>query len=334
MKSSASPIAALVALLSIVVWPATAYADLTEKVVSITLTGRSIWTPERLTTARPMPLPRITGLPRSLTIAGGIRPQKRGTWGGNFSSSRVFPQDVRVVYPYSTVGLLFFSTSEGDSYCSASVISTRVVLTAGHCLYTPGQGFHSDFSFAPAYYQGGAPFGTWPAVSSHTTRDWITGGGELPSDADFGVLVVADKDGQRLGNVAGWLGYKTNQLTPNQIKMLGYPSNHDRGGWMHQIDSGDWGVYEDYRAAVYASDAQGGSSGSPWIQNFGQKARGQKGGRNAQMNRVVGVTSFGFEDRRLMVQGSSILGPSFKAIVNAACAQAAGNCSRRGRPAE
>ncbi len=71
---------------------------------------------------------------------------------------------------------------------------------------------------------------------------------------------------------------------------------------------------------------RGGSSGGPWVQNFGIKAKKQKGGGNSKTNRVVGVTSWGYTSKKLRAQGSSIPGSSFVEIWNMACGNASGNC--------
>ena len=75
-----------------------------------------------------------------------------------------------------------------------------------------------------------------------------------------------------------------------------------------------------------------GSSGGPWVRNFGVPARGQGGRGNKAVNRMVGVTSAGQEDPGIMVKASSVLGAPFKKIYKQACAQAPGNCARRGNP--
>ncbi len=253
----------------------------------------------------------------------------RGRSAMDFTSSRLLPRDARVVYPYSAVGKLFFVKPGGGSgYCSASVIEHRVVVTAGHCVYTPGEGWHKNFSYVPAYYQGNAPFGTWRASRIWTTNTWFKGDNDYPNAADFGVLVMRDNTlGERLGEVTGWLGWRTKSLTPNHLHILGYPSNLDKGTEMHQVTSGSYDCCFT-NTAIYGTDMRQGSSGGPWVQNFGVRAKGQRGGKKRRLNRVVGVYSWLYtSDKKIMIAGSSIPGASFSNMVQEACDNASGNCS-------
>jgi hypothetical protein len=129
----------------------------------------------------------------------------------------------------------------------------------------------------------------------------------------------------RIGDVTGFLGYRTNALLPNHTKKIGYPANFDSGEIMHQVDS------QHFQAAgqstvLYGSDMRGGSSGGPWIENFGKRAVGQTGGLQFFLNRVVGVTSYMAPSSGPRVQGSSTLNQEFREIVTIACDQAPGNC--------
>ncbi len=252
-------------------------------------------------------------------------PTNRGSTGLDFSSTRLVPEDARVVWPYLTVGKLFFRDQGDDFVCSAAVINRRVVLTAGHCVHTPGSGFHSNFSFVPAYHEGNAPVGTWAWSYVAVTGEWANGNGDVPNEADFAMLTVHDQNNRAIGEVTGWLGWISRNLWPNSLHMLGYPGNLDRGRQMHQIttSSSDCCFTNN---AVFGSDMRGGSSGGPWVQNFGIKAKKQKGGGNAKVNRVVGVTSWGYVSKKLRAQGSSIPGSSFVEIWNMACGNASGNC--------
>ena len=262
-------------------------------------------------------------------MPGGGPLENRGTAALEFSSSRLVPRDARVAYPYSTVGKLFFDkASGGRAYCSASVIQRRIVLTAGHCVYTPGDGWHKNFSFVPAFFKGNAPFGTWRVDRIWTTGAWFDGGNRYPHSADFGVLVMRDNfEGERIGEVTGWLGWKTNFLSPNHLHILGYPSNLDGGNEMHQVASGGFDCCFT-STAIYGTDMRQGSSGGPWVQNFGVRANRQNVGKNTQKNRVVGVYSWLFvEDKKALIAGSSIPKASFVSLINEACADSPGNCS-------
>jgi hypothetical protein len=125
--------------------------------------------------------------------------------------------------------------------------------------------------------------------------------------------------------VVGSLGYRTAALLPNHTKKIGYPVSLDNGQVMHQVDSQSLEADTD-STVLYGSDMTGGSSGGPWIENFGIKAAGQSGGLSPNPNRVVGVTSYGYTDEGPKVQGSSVLGNEFLQLLKIACARKPGNC--------
>lgn len=272
-----------------------------------------------------------------------IEPHATGTFGAPFTSTRVFPQftgssaafSADRAYPYRTVGTLFFSINGAPYLCSASVINRRVVLTAGHCVHSgngAASGWYSNWVFVPAYRSGAAPFGSWNRwMLVTTTPTWFSGGGGVPNAADYAMLTFADQalttggTPQKLGNVTGWLGWQTISLLNNHTTKLGYPCNLDGCGMMQSVSS------QSFRATSpnnveYGSDAGGGSSGGPWIQNFQTLASGGGTGSNTGSNRVVGVTSYGYTSADPKVQGAAIFDNRFVQLLNTACA-GTGNCN-------
>ena len=248
-----------------------------------------------------------------------------------FSSSRLIPIEARLAYPYRAVGKLFFTVHNGsDKVCSGAVLRPRLVLTAGHCVHSgSADGFYENFLFIPAYHEGQAPFQAWNWSWVTTTGSWVSSNGTVPNKADFAIIEVEDRifDNQvmRIGDVVGWLGYRTNALHNNHTKKIGYPGNHDQGQIMHQVDSQDVGSGTQ-NTWLYGSDMGRGSSGGPWVMNFGMQAVGQSGGHQPWPNRIVGVTSYGFRAASLKVQGSSILDDEFLKILNVVCGRQSGNC--------
>ena len=296
--------------------------------------NRDYWTSNRMRRARDMPLPRVSRTRMSQLLADDLGTTGDGTVSLpardlQFSSSRLIPRKARLAFPYTTVGRLFFKSREGTFVCSASVISNRVILTAGHCVYdSVRQRFHENFAFVPGYHNGQYPFGVWTAKFAAVTEDWKLSSEVLPNAADFGVLVLNDKEGRTIGRATGWLGFRVQSLVPNHVHILGFPSNHDGGEELHQVTSGDSVCCFD-DTAVYGSDMLAGSSGGPLVQNFGQRAIGQSGA-NGPANRVVGVVSYGPTVGNEHFTGSSVLNESFLAIFDKACSKGPGTCLNRG----
>lgn len=266
-------------------------------------------------------------------LGGAVQPFDVGTAGAYFSSSRLVPTDARLTAPYSLVVKLFFEKpGEGSFICSGAVLKPRLILTAGHCVHRGSggaDGFYSKFLVVPAYDNGQAPFQAWNWTWVITTNSWSTSNGNVPNQADFAIIEVEDRkfgsQVKKIGEVNGFFGYRTNALLPNHTKKLGYPANHDSGQIMHQVDSQHF-ENGGQSTVLYGSDMRGGSSGGPWVENFGVQAVGQTGGSQPLPNRIVGVTSYGYTATGPRVQGSSILNQEFLDILNAACSHKAGNC--------
>jgi V8-like Glu-specific endopeptidase len=262
-----------------------------------------------------------------------IAPFDRGTRNEHFSSTQLIPLTADLSYPYRAVGKLFFTIpGQGNFVCSASVIKPRVVLTAGHCVHSGSggsSGFFTNWLFIPAFRDGIAPFQSWTWSYVNTTNSWSTGGGDVPNAGDYAMLEFNDKviNGslQKIGNVAGILGFQLQSLIPNHVNLLGYPCNFDSCQKMHQVTA-ESAVSVAPNNVEYGSDMGGGSSGGPWIQNFGKFSVGQTGGLNPGLNRVVGVTSWGYNNSALKGQGASNFNAEFTTLLNNLCAHRAGNC--------
>jgi V8-like Glu-specific endopeptidase len=264
---------------------------------------------------------------------GGVEPNNRGTFGRDYTSTRVIPKNAEKKYPWRATGRLFFNTPSGQSWCSASVIGARIVVTAGHCVHSgngQASGWYSNWQFIPAYRNGNAPYLTWSWSVVTTTVTWFNGGGGVPNAADYAMILVPDQfyktKIQRIGAVTGWYGWQTLSLAANHVTMLGYPGNFDSGNIMHQVTAGG-GFDPQNNNYEYGSDARGGSSGGPWVQNFSELANGQQGiGLNPGLLRVVAVTSYGYISTDPKVQGASVPDARWSNIFNGYCGTPS-NCS-------
>jgi V8-like Glu-specific endopeptidase len=269
-----------------------------------------------------------------------VQPNAAGTFGAHFTSTRVFPMftggsapfSADRSYPYITVGKLFFSINGSPFVCSASVIQRRVVVTAGHCVHSgTAAGFFDNWVFVPAFRDGTAPFLTWNWRYVIVTGTWAFGGGGVPNAADYAMIEFGDQSltpgapPSKLGNVTGWLGWQTLSLSTNHTSKLGYPCNLDNCQKMQDVMSNNFRNTSPNNVE-YGSDARGGSSGGPWVQNFQVLAAGGGTGLNTGSNRVVGVTSYIYNSLDPKVQGASIPDDRWVQLFNIICSRS-GNCS-------
>lgn len=283
---------------------------------------------------------RLYDAGRKGLLDGEVEPQANGAFNAPYTSTRVFPiftgssagLSADRAYPYRTIGKLFFSINGSPYVCSASVIQRRVVSTAGHCVHSGNSsGFHDNFVFVPSFRDGIAPFKSWNWRYVITTGTWAGGGGGVPNAADYAMIEFADQAMTtggpltKLGNVTGWLGWQTVSLNANHTSKLGYPCNLDSCQKMQNVTSHSYRPTSPNNVE-YGSDARGGSSGGPWVQNFSVRASGGGTGSNVGQNRVVGVTSYGYISVDPKVQGASIPDSRWVQIWNQICSRS-GNCN-------
>ncbi|MEA3274605.1 MAG: hypothetical protein U9Q81_04770 [Pseudomonadota bacterium] len=229
------------------------------------------WTEERMDAAEPMPLPM---LPADVS--------KGGTSPWVYTSYDILP-DVTLLYKqplYRTVGKLFFHNPyDGFDYvCSGAVVNAQnrdTVWTAGHCVYSPGLGFHVDFVFVPARHNGTNPYGSWSYRSVWTLVAWQNGLHEY----DMGALVMdlGGPGGTHHVQELGGLNFIANLPRDQHFHARGYPAAPPFTGEKHHTCAASWVTNDqpdgipgvDPETIGIGCDMTGGSSGGAWVVDWG-----------------------------------------------------------------
>jgi V8-like Glu-specific endopeptidase len=290
------------------------------------------WTTDRLKAAKPIDRVRT-----------GVTGQSFGAANLDFSRGRIGPVGINKQGPYKSVGKLFFTEQGvGDFQCSASIIGNRLIVTAGHCMYGSGHYF-TNWQFIPGYdgsqptLAAQRPYGTWNWAAAFVPTNYQNSSGTVVNNFDFGIIQLADQSVNGVTKtVFGRTGFKFNtavgHLFDTAITSLGYPCNFDGCQIMQRVDSSDHrpsGIPAGQNGSTafeYGSDMAGGSSGGPWVENFGAPlSAAPTGGFNVR-NTVVAVTSYGYTDPNVRTQGASQFNADFTSIKNVMCAFTAGNC--------
>ena len=246
-------------------------------------------------------------------------------------------------YPYRAAGKLFFNIGNGSYICSASLIKRGVAVTAAHCVAEFGKNqLHSNWTFVPAYSNGVAPYGVWSAQSVYLLTSYLDGSdpcstpGVSCQDDVALMLLNPDAAGNYPGSATGWYGYgydgygfSGSGLT--QITQIGYPACLDSGALMERNDSYGYVSATQVNNTLIGSLMCGGSSGGPWLVNFGvaPALSGTTPGAAANSNVVVGVSSWGYTTNTLPKEmGSSpFTSGNIVTLVNAVCAAAPAACN-------
>lgn len=290
-----------------------------------------------------------TRLPVNANLSGGpVAPQQFGTSNQPFTTARADLSGLTTTsaYPYRAAGKLFFNKGSSTYVCSASLIKRGLVVTAAHCVFDYGKktsGWYSNYRFVPAYSNGAAPYGTWYTRSRRIMSAYYNGTDSCATAGvvcanDIAVVELTAQSGAYPGTRTGWYGYgwdgygftgsgvANNNLT--HITQLGYPVALDNGQYMERTDSYGYTSSSSSYNTIIGSQQTGGSSGGPWLVNFGLRSTvtgsDAAAGSEANSNVVVGTTSWGYISAAPRQQGASPFRSSnIVSLVNAACAGAA-----------
>jgi V8-like Glu-specific endopeptidase len=194
-----------------------------------------------------------------------------GLFGGGSGSGNggsLYTKSGAVVH---TSGKVFF-TMDGTNYvCSGSstaAANRSLVQTAGHCVNAGPGSWATNFVFVPAYRDGQAPYGVFPAARLHTTDQWA-GSGDL--SYDVGYAVVSPVGGRPLADIVGAQGIGFNLARGANMHAFGYPAAAPYDGsklaWCKGTVSSDTQGTSDQGMTC---NMTGGSSGGPWFASFNE----------------------------------------------------------------
>lgn len=258
------------------------------------------------------------------------------------------------VYPYNAVGKFIFQINTGQwAYCTATMISASLAVTAGHCVHAGSggaNGWNLQGHFFPGHYgccynfngptmTGTNPYKSAPVLDMWTYTCW-TNSGALDTGCDIAIIVLASQNykggkakldlKKQLGLLTGWLGACLENCRQNDwfLTQVGYPGNYYSGDnqtisqHLEVCCGGGWG--NDFR---YGTGMRGGSSGGPHISNIGAILDSASSGQWPFRNIIFAVTSWGYINDTIKIQGSAPLanpanGNSFRPLWNAACGSA------------
>ena len=293
--------------------------------------------------------PVSLGVPRPTTHdAEGVTPEEFGIANQPFSTARadlsldLSQVATNIYYPYRASGKLFFTIGTSTFVCSASLISRGVVVTAAHCVAAFGQQqFYAGWRFVPGYRNGIAPFGVWSVQSVLVLTSYLDGtdpcavAGIVCQDDVALLLLNTSPLGAYPGTATGWYGYSWDSFGftasgLTQMTQIGYPVCLDNGLLMERNDSVGFQSVSSANNTIIGSLMCGGSSGGPWLVNFGLRPvlTSTTAGTAPNPNIVVGVTSWGYIDTSIKQQGASpFTSGNIVPLVNAACAAVPAACS-------
>lgn len=225
------------------------------------------------------------------------------------------------LFPYSATGKLWMRFDTSLYVCTASVIDKGLLVTAAHCVHNYGEGsngFADQVLFEPSRHAKTQPHGVWSAVDIAIPAAYVQGTDACDVEGvvcenDIAIVILDQLNGKYVENAVGgkynwkannWGYANFNGIQAAQITQLGYPSLFDDGYKMIRTDS--LGYQASPNNVVIGSDQTGGSSGGPWLLNFGigPKSQNDKPKFNSS-NTVMATTSWGYVSGTVKVQGAS-----------------------------
>ena len=168
-------------------------------------------------------------------------------------------------YPWRCICSLRMRTRDGSNYIGTGwLVSPRLVITAGHCVYFHDHGGWADtIEVIPGRRGSNQPYGSAVSRQFRTVSAWVNNGSR---DYDYGAIILPED--ARYGDQLGWLGYASktdDELENGMVNISGYPGDKPSGTqWFNaqRLQS------VDEKVITYPVDTAGGQSGAPVWQLF------------------------------------------------------------------
>lgn len=218
---------------------------------------RRYWTSERMKKAIPIDRANRGGGPQE-----NAKPSRPG--GGTSATSTevaIAPGSVQ-----TAMGKVFFSDGPYNYVCSGTALAGNIVWTAGHCVNEGPGDFYTNFLFVPAYRDGAAPYGRFPAPELDTTDRWQSFG---EYGVDVGAAIPATNEhGQELADVVNERPIVFNTTRNQSYKAYGYPASGKFNGQRLRVCNTAWSRNDtsaDPDTMGIPCDMTPGSSGGGWL---------------------------------------------------------------------
>lgn len=170
------------------------------------------------------------------------------------------------LYPWRCICSLLITANTGGQYIGTGwLVSPRLVLTAGHCVYMADEnGWASQIEVIPGRNGTERPFGSAISRELRSVSGWTQ---DNDSNCDYGAIMLPPD--KRYGEQLGWFGYATRDddyLESITVNLAGYPGDGGKAG--QQEDGSQWYNFRTIKEVMdwqisYEIDTYGGQSGAP-----------------------------------------------------------------------